>query len=194
MSIKALTKDHNKSWLKILSNTLETKNLDVNSGEVLNIEAGGIVKLNGLNGNINQVIKQRSGNIVWEDQSTHGTSITNHSMTPGIYTTTSTSFIQVPTSVFSTSSLPAGDYIIFSSIECRNTTSDMAVQFVFDPAGVALTFSSHYIKGSYAEFYTTTFMGYVTLTGVNTFEHQFKIFTAGTAEVQNGKCYLYRIS
>jgi hypothetical protein len=199
MSVRNLLTDHNKSWLQINSNTTETLILDINNGSVLNIEAGGIIEINTDQGSINEIIKKDgSNNIVYGQEKIFGQDIQYFSALESSTTSTSSgSFIPVPGTQWTTSSLSIGTYLLYTTIEMRNIAGNGAIRVVQDPSGTPIILYTHNQTMSQVDYWASTFFIPIVIgsIGTQTFEFEFqKPSGPNPIEVRKARFVLHRVS
>ena len=195
MSIRTLMQPHNKNWLQIKANTVETFNLDINYGETINIEAEGIIDIDGDVGAVDNVIRKNITNdLSWDMEKEFGQQFQTFSALEASTTsTTSTSYISVPGTRWTTTNLEAGTYLLQTCIESTNNLETSRVQIVQDPTGTPIILASHEQIGEIPDWCANCNFFPLVLSGINTFEYQFAIRIAGITSVRRVRFFLYRI-
>lgn len=198
MSIRTLMEPHNKSWLAIIANTMEGLDLNINSGEIIDIEAGGILEINTDTGSIGDSIKKDGTNILaYEPEKTFGEEIQYFSaLESSTSSTSSAGFITVPGTTWNTTSLALGTYLIYTTIEMRDVAGNGGIRVVQDPSGTPIILNTHFQTMSQVDYWASSFYTSIVIgtPGIQTFEFEFaKTAGPNPIEVRKARFVLYKV-
>jgi len=184
----------NKSWFDVKFDQLNASTINVNSGQTISTVAGSKIFLQGSEGSAGQVLKKDVSNQPsWEPDTEVFGDEAQFQTTREVTPFTTSSAINVPVDTFTTTAVPAGNYILHYTASIKNVGGP-AYMMVEDTTGAA-TLSEFVINGTIDEYQACTGFVQIALTTTNVFTLFTKVITpATTNSINSVRFQLYRVS